>query len=298
MSMRLSVKVRFARLLIGLIVVIVILGPVFVMLPPWIHTWGATAREAARAYPGDELLSNPVIEWTHGVTIEASPEQVWPWLVQIGEGRGGFYSYTFIENAVAGEQLYRNADRIIPEFQSPQPGEVLIGGMLRVREVNPQQWLLAESSTESGWTWLWQIQASDMGHTRLLVRMRIEPSPGEENPIMTWLLDTGGFVMEQRMLWGLKERAEGRNEPTYTETVEIVLWALALLEGLAAALLFLFRKEWGAPLALGVVTVVTLLAFTFVQPAIWARVLVDVGLLAGLVVTVRNPPPADDASRD
>jgi hypothetical protein len=289
--MRLSVRVRFLRLLIGLVIVAVILGSVFVMLPPWIHTWEATAREAAWVYHGDELLSNPVIEWTHGVTIEASPEQVWPWLAQIGERRGGFYSYTFIENMIAGEQLYVNADRIIPELQSPQPGDVLIGGMLKVREVNPQQWLLAESSTELGWTWLWQLQASGMDQTRLLVRMRIEPSPGEENPIMTWLLDAGGFVMERRMLWGLKARAEGRTEPAYLETVEIVVWVLALLEGLAAALLFLFRKEWGAPLALGVAAIVTLLAFTFLQPAIWVRVLVDVGLLAGLVVTVRNTSP-------
>jgi hypothetical protein len=130
-----------------------------------------------------------------------------------------------------------------------------------------------------------------MGQTRLLVRVRIEPSPDQENPIMTWFLDVGGFVMERRMLKGLKDRAEGRIEPPYIETVEIVVWAVAFLEGLAAALLFIFRKEWGAPLALGVVAVVMLLAFTFLQPAIWARVLVDVGLLVGLVIVVRDTSP-------
>jgi hypothetical protein len=93
------VRVKIARFLIGLVLVIIILGSTFVILPAWIHTWGATAEEVARAYPGDELLSNPAIQWTHGMTIEASPEQVWPWLAQIGERRGGFYSYTFMKSS-------------------------------------------------------------------------------------------------------------------------------------------------------------------------------------------------------
>ena len=116
--------------------------------------------------------------------INAPPKAVWPWIAQIGDTRGGYYSYTFIENqvgAITGAEdynvIYINADRIHPEWQNPQPGEQLIQSVLKVREIVPGQYLLADSLDPSvlNWVWLWHLQPmADGQQTRLLVRFGIE----------------------------------------------------------------------------------------------------------------------------
>ncbi len=85
--------------------------------------WGAEPAELKAFWPGDDLIPRPQINATHAVTIQARPDEVWPWLVQIGQGRGGFYSYEQIENAM-GLRI-ENADRILPEWQSLQVGDVV-----------------------------------------------------------------------------------------------------------------------------------------------------------------------------
>ena len=87
---------------------------------PWHRRWGATREEVARALPGDELVAAPVTSATHAITIRAPAGDVWPWLVQLGQNRGGLYSYQWLENLV-GCQM-RNTDRIIPELQHLQEG--------------------------------------------------------------------------------------------------------------------------------------------------------------------------------
>lgn len=79
-------------------------------------TWGATLAEVTATYPGDNFVPQPMWEYTHAVDVAASPDQVWPWLVQIGQGRGGFYSYQGLEN-LAGCKI-RNTTHILPEFGS------------------------------------------------------------------------------------------------------------------------------------------------------------------------------------
>jgi len=91
------VRTRILRFFGGLALVVVILAVAFALLPGWIHTWGATDEEIARAMPGDEFLPHPALTWTHGITIQARPEEVWPWIAQIGDDRGRFYSYTLID---------------------------------------------------------------------------------------------------------------------------------------------------------------------------------------------------------
>lgn len=283
-----SARTRIIRLLGGLALVVALLTVAFALLPGWIHTWGATDEEVARAMPGDELLSDPALIWTHGITILARPEEVWPWIAQIGDDRGGFYSYTFIENLIDPEDQYHNADEIILAFQNPQPGEGMIMDYLTVRTVEPGQYLLAELAgvAELGWTWIWHLYPSGEDATRLVVRMQIQPAAELGNPAITYVMDVGGFVMERRMMEGIKIRAEGGREPAGIEAIEIGLWLLALLAGLGGAVLFLLRKAWHIPLLVGVLAVLSLLLFTFVQPPIWIRVLVDAVLLGGLVAFV------------
>lgn len=96
----------------------------FALLTPflrrWRCRWGATDEEVKRTLPGDELVPAPEWQWTHAITINAPPEQVWPWIVQMGQGRGGFYSYEALEDLV-GCKIH-NASRIVPEWQDLKVG--------------------------------------------------------------------------------------------------------------------------------------------------------------------------------
>jgi hypothetical protein len=108
----------------GLGLLTALLAASFAAVIPAIHRWGATDAEVTQVLPGDELLPNPPVAWTNAITIDAPPAQVWPWIAQLGDGRGGFYSFTFIENRVGAltgaadyTVVYRNAERIVPEWQ-------------------------------------------------------------------------------------------------------------------------------------------------------------------------------------
>ncbi len=271
-----------------------ILAIIFALLPPLFHTWGATEAEITHTYPGDDLLSAPALSWTHAVTVNAPPDQVWPWIAQLGDRRGAFYSYTFIENLFAGKRLYINADRIMPEHQNPQPGMPLIDTMFAVREVKPGRWMLGES-TETlekmglGWTWLWWIEPYGVNQTRFIVRGHIEPPASMNNPVLGWFIDAGSFVMGRRMVQGLVLRAEGGSEPAYIEVVEIALWLAALLAGLGAGVLFLWRKPW-PPLLVGVAAVLCLVWFTFWIPPVGSRLLADMVLWGTLIWLFKGKP--------
>ncbi|MEJ2211644.1 MAG: hypothetical protein P8129_21770 [Anaerolineae bacterium] len=291
-----SARLRVVRLFSGVILVTTILVVAFALLPDWIHTWGATEEEIGRAMPGDEILPQPALTWTHGIIIQAPPEEVWPWIAQIGDDRGGFYSYTFIENLIDPDDRYHNANEILPVFQDPQPGEGLIMDYLIVDRVEPGQYLLAQLADLSemegsplpsgGWTWLWHLSPSGEGATRLVVRMHIQLGEVAGSSLMTGVMDVGGFVMERRMMQGIKDRAEGRLDPPGSEAIEIGLWVVALAAGLTAAVLFLLRSAWQIPLLLALFSVFSLLAFTFLQPPILIRVLIDAVLVGGLVVFI------------
>jgi hypothetical protein len=145
-----SIRTRVLRLLAGLGLLIALLAGAFAAVIPAIHRWGATDEEVSLALPGDKLLPTPLVLWINAVTINAPPEQVWPWIAQIGDTRAGFYSYTWIENRVGAltgaadyQVIYRNAGRIVPAWQRPTPGDPLIQGVLSVRAVESGAWLLA-----------------------------------------------------------------------------------------------------------------------------------------------------------
>jgi hypothetical protein len=299
-----SKRSKIVRLVAGTLLVLAILVATFLLLPRWTPTWGATEAEAARALPGDELIERTPSDMTHGVTIDASPEEVWPWIAQIGDDRGGFYSYTFIENPLqklmmGGEAVYHNANRILPEFQNPQPGEGLIVDALQVYEVEPGKWLLAAQRSETGefdWVWLWHLEPVGTNQTRLLVRSAMRLALGPSNPVVSTVMGLGAFVMNWRMIEGIKLRAEGGTEPAGIEVIEIVLWIAALAAGLGAAVLFVTRRAWQAPLLLGLAALFTLIWCTFWLPPIWLRLLFDITLFALLCWVARRVPRASAAT--
>ena len=294
---------RIVRTIVGALLAIVLVLVSLTLIRPWTHTWGATKAEVARVLPGDELIARMPGDPTHAATIDAPPEAVWPWIAQLGDERGGFYSYTFIENllqqTMAGaEPVYRNANRILPEFQNPQPGDGMVLDSLQVHAVEPGEWLLAVQRAETGepnWVWLWYIEPAGTDHTRLLVRMAMRIFPEGGSAVASTMIDVGAFVMGRRMVEGLTLRAEGRTEPGWIEVVEIGLWLAALVAGLGAAHLFVTRPAWQAPLLLGLAALFTLLWFTVWQPSIWLRLSLDVTLFALLWLVAHRVPRAVEA---
>jgi hypothetical protein len=300
-----NARTRFLRFLSGVAISLVVLIAGFSLVRAAIPSWGATQAELGEALPGDEILPQAPSAWVNAVTINAAPAAVWPWLIQMGDSRGGFYSFMFIErtfmrafgfNSSEVKAYYANADRIHPEWQNPPVAQGMIMDYVAIRQYEPGSYLLA-SATEKfagmGWTWLWHITPTNDGRTRLVVHLRTQP-PAVENPnpvmdaVVGAVVDLGGFVMEKNMIDGIKLRAEGGSEPNWTEIVEIVLWLAAFALGIAAAVLYITRRAWKLPLTLGLLTIVLLLVFTYLQPALWLRGAADLLLLGGVVYSAKG----------
>ncbi|GIF42828.1 SRPBCC family protein [Actinoplanes xinjiangensis] len=177
----------------------------------WYLTWGATLEEAAAPLPGDELLTEPDLQSTRAVIIDAPPAAVWPWLVQMGSGRGGAYTYDWIEN-LFGLGMH-SADEILPQFQHLAVGEVLPlgpdGPGMRVEIFEPEQ-TLSFCSEDGNWVWTFHLRPDSPGKTRLLSRNRIAaPAASWASRLVTrFVMEPGSLIMERRMLLGIKERTE------------------------------------------------------------------------------------------
>jgi hypothetical protein len=173
-------------------------------------TWGATAQEVNRTMPGDELLRDADIVATRGVSIDAPPSAVWPWLVQMGSGRGGAYTYDWIENLL-GLGMH-SADRVLPEFQHVRVGDSFALGPgrppMHVEVLEPERSLVFRFD-DGTWIWSFGLYPAGSG-TRLVSRSRIA-TQGASLPAriaQTVVIEPGSLVMERRMLHGIKSRAE------------------------------------------------------------------------------------------
>ncbi|MFC9962654.1 SRPBCC family protein [Nocardia ignorata] len=177
--------------------------------------WGATPEEATREMPGDDLLPRPDIVSTRAVAIDVEAAEIWPWLVQFGPGRGGAYTYDWIENLL-GLNMH-SADSILPEFQKLSVGDTFAlgpsGPTMRVAVLDPAR-ALVFSSTDGNWVWAFALYP-DGSRTRLISRNRIAaPSASPAARLFNRLImEPGSWVMERKMLLGIKQRAE-RHAPT------------------------------------------------------------------------------------
>jgi hypothetical protein len=173
---------------------------------PWHLRWGATDEEVEKLLPGDELVPDPGIESTRAITVSAPVEEVWPWLAQVGQDRGGFYSYEWLEN-LAGARM-RNADRIHPEWQHREVGETVFlhpATGPKVASFEPGRAMVLE-----GWG-AFVVEPIDERSTRVILRSR---TPRRPALLLYYLLtiEIPHFIMERRMLKGLKERAQQTRE--------------------------------------------------------------------------------------
>jgi hypothetical protein len=174
----------------------------FLALRPWHRRWGATAEEVAMPLPGDELVPDPGYQHTRAVTIHAPAEEVWPWLAQIGQDRGGFYSYDWLEN-LAGCDIH-SANRIHPEWQDIEAGDPLAivrGWGTKLAAVEPGRALVIV-----GWG-TYAVRPIDANTSRLIARARRPKGWASLAYLLT--VEIPHFVMERRMLLGIQERAAG-----------------------------------------------------------------------------------------
>ena len=183
------------------------------LLRPWYSSWGATNAEARNPLPGDAFVTTPILESTRAITIRAPAEAVWPWLVQMGQGRGGLYSYERLENLVGCE--IHNADRIVSEYQ-----QIEVGDKVRLAPEGRGPFFVI-SAIESGrsivlggddppTSWAFVLEPQDDATTRLIIRFRQRFEKSLSN-ILVWRVFTDpiGFWMERKMLQGIKKRVEG-----------------------------------------------------------------------------------------
>lgn len=210
------------------------------VLRPMRRTWGLDPDEGMSKLPGDDLVTDAPLVETRGITIDAPPAAVWPWLVQMGYGRGGWYSYDKMDNDAA------SADRILPEFQALSVGDVMPtwpGGGFRVAALDPERSLVLYLDTtmvkeqqaaheqtlpepitpgiraagamgetampDFKASWAFVLQPLDGDRTRVVERLRAwAPEPSGIQKLALPILGMGVFLMTRKQLLGLKERIE------------------------------------------------------------------------------------------
>jgi len=174
-------------------------------------TWGATSEDVDRSMPGDDLLDRPDLVSTRAITIEAPPSSIWPWLVQMGSGKGGVYTYDWIEN-VFGLHMH-SVDEILPQFQNRKIGDVeqlgKNGPRLRVDILDPERAIVLHSE-DGNWVWAFGLYPRSPRCTRLVSRNRIATQSAGWLQRAFWVLimEPGSLIMERKMLLGIRSRAE------------------------------------------------------------------------------------------
>lgn len=178
--------------------------------------FGATPEEEAAELPGDDLIPAADLVATRATTIRASVQDVWPWVAQMGQGRGGFYSYARLENLIGCE--ITNADEVVPEWQRVEVGDEIHlhpDFALPVAVVEPGEALVLhgdgpvddEGPVPFDFTWAFVLRPAGDERTRLVVRERYGYRAGWAGTMVepvSWV----SFVMTERMLRGIRDRAE------------------------------------------------------------------------------------------
>jgi hypothetical protein len=260
-----------------------------VAIHPWMAQWGSVAAERQRQFPGAELVPFPAKEETRSITVRAPASTVWRWLGQIGQGRGGFYSYDWLENLV-GANIH-NVYQLRPELQPPIPGDTIrltsdryLGGRatrmtaLPVVSVEP-----GRSFVLGGWG-TFVVDSLGPAKTRLIVRERIPAMTLQARLLRTFVFDPMHFIMERQMLRVIRDLSEERPRAWLPQAVAVFGFALS---GLVLLGIFARRHRW---ISIAVLTVIPLVVIVFTGD--WRSGLVAlVGLgLPRLAATELRPP--------
>ncbi|MDH3374238.1 MAG: hypothetical protein OEM85_12780 [Gammaproteobacteria bacterium] len=258
-------RLRATRGLALLSVLLFITSVYLVFCRPYQLHWGATDAEIGRPMAGDELNLNPSFLATRAITINGSPEEIWPWLVQMGYGRAGYYGYDLLENAGSPEGL-KSADEILPRFQEFVVGdEVPISAVVSMtfHAIEPNRYLIWRGNevADPG-AFTWALYPLDNNRTRLVSRIRWTYHP---NSIGIFALELftefADHVAVRKVLQGVKQRVERNIEPMWVQNVELFTFICTLVTFLTAVVLLCWRrltwKAWGAGVVVGAIWLTT-----------------------------------------
>ncbi len=230
---------RFVRLMWTL-AALAALGLVFAFaVRPWYLHWGTTVAERTAPLPGDEIVPNAGTQETRAVTIKAPVDSVWPWVAQIGQDRGGFYSYDLLENLVGCEmptvdslrpdkQQWALGDRLwmYPSTKADGAGYAVLRAYVPGRALGFATWFAGTTPTgPADGSWSFVLQPLSDSTTRLLVRGR--GAPGRSLLGLAFdrsIFEPMHFAMEKRMMLGIEDLAEGSARHRYVNHAQVVLW--------------------------------------------------------------------------
>jgi hypothetical protein len=253
------------------------------VLRPWHRNWGATEPEQAAALPGDDIVTSARSEATstHAITIQAPVGRVWPWVAQLGQDRGGFYSYELLEDLVGCE--IENATQLLPDRQQWKLGDKLwmvppekldgMGHAVLARLVPgralgfaTRQAGTAASAPYDG-SWSFVLEPIDATHTRLLVRGRAGGERSARGKTFdVFVFEPMHFIMERKMMDNVKRLAEGRAAAPLSDSLEVVLLAMSALGGLIAMVQVFRSVRWQRALTGFVAAALTFHVLAFLQP--------------------------------
>lgn len=244
--------------------------------------WGTMPEEAKRFMPGDGLVENPSFVATRAITIHGKPEEIWPWIVQMGYDRAGYYGYDLIEN-VGSKTGIRSAAAIVPELQHPKTGDLLpISSVahLRFGVIQPDQYLIWQSeAVPHDGAFTWAMYPVDQDHTRLISRIRLRYHWASRSLALDLFTEFADHVAVTRILAGVRGRVEGRPPETLAaEALEIAVWTLAVLEMMVASLLVFRRRRWRGTWCLALSAGCVLLFALYAHAPVW------IGATGGLVI--------------
>jgi hypothetical protein len=255
----------------------------FLLVRPWYRSWGADASVQDARLPGDHLLWQGAPRETRAVTVHAPAARVWPWIAQLGQDRGGFYSYELLEDLAGAEMT--NLDVLIPALQNWRAGDSLwmyppdkAGGIGRapLALLEPGRALVfytrraGTTLTEPpDGTWAFIVEPVDATRARVIVRSRARGHIGLLGAAFERsVFEPAHFAMERKMLEGIRDRAEGRPVARWRDDLQVVLWALTLALFVASGLSILSGVAPALHAATFTALGALLVLLTLVQPSV------------------------------
>lgn len=249
--------------------------------------WGATNEEVQRAMPGDEIQAKPIFNATRAITIAATPEQIWPWLVQIGYRRAGWYGYDWIEN-----DGIPSSDKILPEWQRVGVGDsipIWRGINFPVMEMAKDRYLVF-GSAERHDSMAMVLYPEGPDTTRLVWRIRLGGYAWRSALIFPQLFtDLCDFIAVRQVLAGIKGRAEGTYRRTGGLYVELFLWLAMFLGFVVALVALVWRQEWVGPFLLAVLIGSNTVVCVLLRPRLLADIIGVLVVVLAMVALLRRP---------
>jgi hypothetical protein len=237
--------------------------------------------------PGDELNADPKFLATRAITINGTPEQIWPWLLQMGFGRAGYYGYDVVENLGSPRGIH-SAQQIVPEFQDFKVGDpvpISPAAMMEFHAIQPNHYLVWSGLTGGTYgAFTWALYPLDASHTRLVSRIRWSHHWTQPSVLALDLFsEFTDHIAVRKILHGVKDRVEGRSEPMVGQNIELTIYIVAALIFFVALVVILIRpltrRGWLVGLAAGAAWLI----IWYAPISIWIGVFLELLVLWGLI---------------